>query len=101
MGIVVVIQASHPGGPGGGKERGFIEMTNDYCDNVDDGDGKKQDDGDNVDGAQVESNQVPGGVDFTGCVTDPDTGFCCVDKLEQVRNHHKVKRSDKLGTGEE
>ena len=70
-----------------GKEGGFIEMTNDYCDNVDDGDGKKQDDGDNVDGAQVESNQVPGGVDFTGCVTDPDTGFCCVDKLEQVRNY--------------
>ena len=28
---------------------------------------------------------VPGGVDFTGCVTDPDTGFCCVDKLEQVK----------------
>ena len=65
----------------------FIVMTNDYGDNVDDGDGEKQDDGDNFDGAQVDSNQVPGGVDFTGCVTDPDTGFCCVDKLEQVRNY--------------
>ena len=28
---------------------------------------------------------VPGGVDFTGCVSDPDTGFCCVEKLEQVK----------------
>ena len=61
-------------------------MTNDCGDNVDDGDGKQQD-VDNVDGAQVDSNQVPGGVDFTGCVTDPDTGFCCVDRLEQVRNY--------------
>ena len=70
-----------------GRGVSFIVMTNDYGDDVDDGDGKKQDDGDNVDGAQVDSNQVPGGVDFTGCVTDPDTGFCCVDKLEQVRNY--------------
>ena len=75
-------------------------MTDDYGDNVGDGDEKKQDgDGDTVDGAQVDSNQVPGGVDFTGCVTDPDTGFCCVDKLEQVRNY--IIRSDKLETGEE
>ena len=34
---------------------------------------------------QVGGGGVPGGVDFTGCVTDPDTGFCCVDKLEQVK----------------
>jgi len=32
---------------------------------------------------------VPGGVDFTGCVTDPDTGFCCVDKLEQTTTIEK------------
>ena len=35
---------------------------------------------------QVGGGGVPGGVDFTGCVTDPDTGFCCVDKLEQVKH---------------
>ena len=34
---------------------------------------------------QVGGGGVPGGVDFTACVTDPDTGFCCVDKLEQVK----------------
>ena len=34
---------------------------------------------------QVGGGGVPGGVDFTSCVTDPDTGFCCVDKLEQVK----------------
>ena len=27
---------------------------------------------------------VQGGVDFSGCVTDPTTGFCCVDKTESV-----------------
>jgi len=27
---------------------------------------------------------VQGGVDFSGCVTDPTTGFCCVDKTETV-----------------
>lgn len=27
---------------------------------------------------------VSGGVDFSGCVTDPTTGFCCVDKTESV-----------------
>ena len=27
---------------------------------------------------------VTGGVDFSGCQTDPDTGFCCVDKIESV-----------------
>jgi len=32
---------------------------------------------------------VPGGVDFTGCVSDPDTGFCCVEKLEQTTTIEK------------
>ena len=26
----------------------------------------------------------PSGVDFSGCQEDPETGFCCVEKLEQV-----------------
>merc|ERR1712226_764042 len=30
-----------------------------------------------------------GGVDFSGCVTDPDTGFCCVDKEETVTSLEK------------
>ena len=34
--------------------------------------------------------QLPsGGVDFSGCVTDPDTGFCCVEAEETVQT---VKR---------
>jgi len=27
---------------------------------------------------------VTGGIDFTGCQTDPDTGFCCIEKEETV-----------------
>jgi len=38
---------------------------------------------------QVGGGGVPGGVDFTSCVTDPDTGFCCVDKLEQTTTIEK------------
>merc|ERR1712170_286187 len=32
---------------------------------------------------------IPGGVDFSGCVTDPDTGFCCVEKEETVTSIEK------------
>merc|ERR1712222_94337 len=32
---------------------------------------------------------VQGGVDFSGCVTDPDTGFCCVEKEETVTSLEK------------
>ena len=32
---------------------------------------------------------VPGGTDFSGCVTDPDTGLCCVDKEETVTSLEK------------
>merc|ERR1712025_380893 len=32
---------------------------------------------------------VPGGVDFSGCVTDQETGLCCVDKLEEVTSIEK------------
>ena len=30
-----------------------------------------------------------GGVDFTGCLEDPATGFCCVDKQECVSTMKK------------
>ena len=36
-----------------------------------------------------ESEPTPGGVDFSGCVTDPDTGLCCVDKEETVTSLEK------------
>merc|ERR1711936_221209 len=29
------------------------------------------------------------GVDFSNCVTDPDTGFCCVDKVSEVTSLQK------------
>ncbi len=32
---------------------------------------------------------VPGGVDFSGCQTDPDTGLCCVEKEETVTSIQK------------
>merc|ERR1719205_565480 len=36
-----------------------------------------------------ETAAVQGGVDFSGCVTDPDTGFCCVEKEETVTSLEK------------
>merc|ERR1719400_1403548 len=38
-------------------------------------------------GRQQES--VPGGVDFSNCVTDPDTGLCCVEQLSEVTSLQK------------
>merc|ERR1712106_312958 len=32
---------------------------------------------------------VQGGVDFSGCVDDPETGLCCVDKEETVTSLEK------------
>ena len=32
---------------------------------------------------------VTGGIDFTGCQTDPDTGFCCIEKDEVVTSLQK------------
>ena len=36
-----------------------------------------------------ETEAVSGGVDFSGCETDPDTGLCCVDKEETVTTLEK------------
>merc|ERR1712106_772031 len=36
-----------------------------------------------------DNSAVPGGVDFSGCVTDPETGLCCVDKEETVTSLEK------------
>merc|ERR1740131_106215 len=40
-------------------------------------------------GRQGADSGVPGGVDFSGCITDPDTGLCCVDKLSEVTTIEK------------
>jgi hypothetical protein len=32
---------------------------------------------------------VQGGVDFSGCQNDPDTGLCCVEKLETIQSVEK------------
>merc|ERR1712212_1362719 len=37
-----------------------------------------------------DSFSVPGGVDFSGCVTDPDTGLCCMEKEETVTSLEKM-----------
>ena len=36
-----------------------------------------------------QQNSIPGGVDFSNCVTDPDTGLCCVDKVSEVTSLEK------------
>merc|ERR1739847_227951 len=41
----------------------------------------RQDDGD--------VPEVQGGVDFSGCVEDPDSGLCCVEKEETVKTLQK------------
>ena len=38
-------------------------------------------------GKQVES--ASGGIDFTGCVTNQDTGLCCIEKTESVSSLKK------------
>merc|ERR1711892_119732 len=40
-------------------------------------------------GGRQEEEAVSGGIDFSGCVTDPDTGLCCVDKEETVTSLEK------------
>merc|ERR1712117_602033 len=40
-------------------------------------------------GGRQEDSGITGGVDFSGCVTDPDTGLCCVDKEETVTSLEK------------
>jgi len=38
---------------------------------------------------QGRQQEVQGGVDFSGCVEDPETGLCCVDKEETVQTIEK------------
>jgi len=40
-------------------------------------------------GRQEGDTAVQGGVDFSGCVEDPDTGFCCVEKEETIQTVEK------------
>merc|ERR1712051_695033 len=36
-----------------------------------------------------QEEEVQGGIDFSGCEEDPETGLCCVDKLEEVTTIEK------------
>ena len=36
-----------------------------------------------------QESDLAAGVDFSGCVTDPDTGFCCVDQVSEVTSLQK------------
>ena len=38
---------------------------------------------------QRSRRQTPGGVDFAGCQTEPETGLCCVEKEEMVTSLEK------------
>ena len=35
-------------------------------------------------GGRQDDSVVSGGIDFSGCVADPETGLCCVDKEETL-----------------
>merc|ERR1712088_24810 len=35
-------------------------------------------------GGRQEGGVIPGGIDFSGCEEDPETGLCCIDKEETV-----------------
>merc|ERR1712012_1089378 len=35
-------------------------------------------------GRQQDDGAVQGGIDFSGCTEDPDTGLCCVEKEEEI-----------------
>merc|ERR1712051_177376 len=36
-----------------------------------------------------QEEEVQGGIDFSGCQEDPETGLCCVEKIEQVTSLEK------------
>merc|ERR1712037_853703 len=38
---------------------------------------------------QRSRRQIPGGIDFSGCEEDPETGLCCVEKEETVTSLEK------------
>merc|ERR1712223_1007877 len=40
-------------------------------------------------GRQEDGGTVQGGVDFSGCQTDPETGLCCVEREEEVTSIEK------------
>jgi len=40
-------------------------------------------------GGRQEAEAVSGGIDFSGCQEDPDTGLCCVEKEETVTSLEK------------
>ena len=38
---------------------------------------------------ESDAGAVSGGIDFSGCVEDPETGLCCVEKEETVTSLEK------------
>ena len=40
-------------------------------------------------GRQKGDTKVQGGIDFTGCQNDPKTGFCCIEKDEEITSLQK------------
>ena len=38
-----------------------------------------------------EAAEIQGGVDFSGCVDDEETGLCCVEKEETIKTIQKVR----------
>ena len=41
--------------------------------------------------AEESAAEIQGGVDFSGCVDDEETGLCCVEKEETIKTIQKVR----------
>lgn len=41
--------------------------------------------------AEESAAEIQGGVDFSGCVDDEETGLCCVEKEETIKTIEKVR----------
>jgi hypothetical protein len=41
--------------------------------------------------AEESAAEIQGGVDFSGCVDDEETGLCCVEKEETITTIQKVR----------
>jgi len=41
--------------------------------------------------AEESAAEIQGGVDFSGCVENEETGLCCVEKEETIKTIQKVR----------
>ena len=41
--------------------------------------------------AEESAAEIQGGVDFTGCTPDEETGLCCIEKEETIKTIQKVR----------